>query len=306
MRITFKVRRSRSFHAQHKLHSDRLAARACPAPDRLANRPRRRQRCAPRQRRPRAARPCRPTDGRAPALPRLLRSPQDLNHTVVSNADPKVTLSLLKDVSGYLPPSEMTALVRDRPRGGAGLAPVDVASLHVMRPPARPSGAAPPARRWARPAAARRRCWRVPPADPRRRLPQAARKISDGKMQPAVGRCPTRSPRAPRAPQDILSGRKNQGKTTGTISFSGSTPSRAFLRRFTGRAPDATRSLLLLSAAADRRAPGRSQLRGAVRHAARHPDRQGGARTPPPPPPAAAHKMKCRFPHNRCSCTRRS
>ena len=176
MRITFKVRRSRSFHAQHKLHSDRLAARACPAPDRLANRPRRRQRCAPRQRRPRAARPCRPTDGRAPALPRLLRSPQDLNHTVVSNADPKVTLSLLKDVSGYLPPSEMTALVRDRPRGGAGLAPVDVASLHVMRPPARPSGAAPPARRWARPAAARRRCWRVPPADPRRRLSQAARK----------------------------------------------------------------------------------------------------------------------------------
>lgn len=33
---------------------------------------------------------------------------------------------------------------------------------------------------------------------------------------------------------DILSGRKTAGKTMGTISFSGSTPSRAFLRRYTG------------------------------------------------------------------------
>ena len=32
----------------------------------------------------------------------------------------------------------------------------------------------------------------------------------------------------------MLSGRKNTGKTEGTISFSGSAPSRAFLRRFTG------------------------------------------------------------------------
>lgn len=36
---------------------------------------------------------------------------------------------------------------------------------------------------------------------------------------------------------DILSGRKTTGTTTGTISFSGSTPSRAFLRRYTGCAP---------------------------------------------------------------------
>lgn len=33
---------------------------------------------------------------------------------------------------------------------------------------------------------------------------------------------------------DILSGRKTEGKTEGIISFSGSTPTRAFLRRYTG------------------------------------------------------------------------
>lgn len=33
---------------------------------------------------------------------------------------------------------------------------------------------------------------------------------------------------------DILSGRKTTGTTDGTISFSGSKPSRAFLRRYTG------------------------------------------------------------------------
>lgn len=80
---------------------------------------------------------------------------KDLTHTVESNTEAGVTAYLLKDVSGYLQPSEMTALMG-------------------------PSGS--------------------------------------GKTTLL----------------DILSGRKNIGVTTGQISFSGSTPSRAFLRRFTG------------------------------------------------------------------------
>jgi ATP-binding cassette subfamily G (WHITE) protein 2 len=34
---------------------------------------------------------------------------------------------------------------------------------------------------------------------------------------------------------DVLAGRKTTGATTGTLLFSGSKPSRAFLRRFTVR-----------------------------------------------------------------------
>ena len=45
---------------------------------------------------------------RSPSLPRL----QNLNHTVASNTEKGATANLLKDVSGYLQPSEMTALVR--------------------------------------------------------------------------------------------------------------------------------------------------------------------------------------------------
>ena len=44
----------------------------------------------------------------------------------------------------------------------------------------------------------------------------------------------SKSPAVLPLPQDILSGRKNMGTTEGTISFSGSAPSRAFLRKFTG------------------------------------------------------------------------
>ena len=33
---------------------------------------------------------------------------------------------------------------------------------------------------------------------------------------------------------DVLAGRKTAGTTTGSLLFGGTTPSRAFLRRFTG------------------------------------------------------------------------